>query len=147
MVMLTRGVCRAIPGFLAIALADFTTPLAMRPGPPSFSLAKMKIGSPLAMCLPPYIVFCALNVNVSARGSLTSALITNIIFPWQALASREGCSSRTVVALPRSSWLCLEIPRRDNVLRAFCFLYEVEPDVCVMLLGEPGFANQLGMNS
>jgi len=46
MVMLTRGVCRAIPRFFAIALAEVTTPLAMRPGPPSFSLAKMKIVSP-----------------------------------------------------------------------------------------------------
>src|SRR5438094_9662952 len=55
------------------------TPLAMRPGPPSFSLAKTKIVSPLAIRLPPYIVFCALNANVSVRGSLTSALIANII--------------------------------------------------------------------
>jgi hypothetical protein len=79
MVMLTRGVCRAIPRFFAIALAEATPPLAMRPGPPSFSLAKTKIVSPLAMCLPPYIVLCALNANVSAHGSLTSALIANII--------------------------------------------------------------------
>jgi len=49
------------------------------PGPPSFSLAKTKIVSPLAMCLPPYIVFCALNAKVSPHGSLTSALIANII--------------------------------------------------------------------
>ena len=55
------------------------TPLAMRPGPPSFSLAKTKIVSPLAIRLPPYIVFCALNANVSVRGSLTSALIANIM--------------------------------------------------------------------
>src|SRR5438445_13164143 len=79
MVTLTRGVCRAIPRFFAIALAEVTTPLAMRPGPPSFSFAKTKIVSPLAMCLPPYIVFCALNANLSAHGSLTSALIANII--------------------------------------------------------------------
>jgi hypothetical protein len=39
MVMLTRGVCRAIPGSFKIALAEVTTPLAMRPDPPSFSLA------------------------------------------------------------------------------------------------------------
>ena len=45
------------------------------------------------------------------------------------------------------SWLCLEIPGRDNVRRAFCFLYEMEPDVHVTLLGELGFANQFGMNS
>src|SRR5438552_125173 len=31
MVMLTRGVCRAIPRFFAIALAEVTTPLAMNP--------------------------------------------------------------------------------------------------------------------
>jgi hypothetical protein len=51
---------RRLPGdprFFAIALAEVTTPLAMRPGPPSFSLAKTKIISPLAMCFPPYIVF------------------------------------------------------------------------------------------
>src|SRR5207237_734263 len=81
MLMLTRGVCLAIPRFFAIAFAEVTTPLAMRPGPPSFSLAKTKIVSPLAMCLPPYIVFCALNANVSTHGSLTSALIANIILP------------------------------------------------------------------
>jgi hypothetical protein len=66
MVMLTRGVCLAIPRFLAIGLADVTTPLAMRPDPPSFSLAKTKMVSPMAMCLPPYIVFCASNLNVLA---------------------------------------------------------------------------------
>ena len=54
-------------------------PLAMRPGPPSFSLAKTKIRSPLAMRLPPYIVFCSLNANAFAFGSLTSALIANIL--------------------------------------------------------------------
>jgi hypothetical protein len=48
--MLTRGVCRAMPRLLAIGVAAVTTPLAMRPGPPSFSLAKMKIVSPFAMC-------------------------------------------------------------------------------------------------
>ena len=30
-----------------------------------------------AICLPPYIVFCVVNANVFARGSLTSALIAN----------------------------------------------------------------------
>jgi hypothetical protein len=48
MVMLTRGVCRAIPRFFAIALAEVTPPLARRPRPPWFSLAKTKIVSPLA---------------------------------------------------------------------------------------------------
>src|SRR5215468_8691790 len=81
MAMLTRGVCRVIPRFFAIALAAVTTPLAIRPWPPSFSLAKTKIESPLAMCLPPYIVFCALNANVCACGLLTLALIANIMFP------------------------------------------------------------------
>src|SRR5206468_10443320 len=38
-----------------------------------------KTMSPLAMCLPPYIVFCSLNANASAPGSLTSALIANIL--------------------------------------------------------------------
>src|SRR5262249_11935494 len=78
-VMLTRGVCRAIPVFFAIGLVEVTAPLAMRPGPPLFSLGNTKILSSLAMCLPPYIVFCALNVNVLANESLTSALITNVI--------------------------------------------------------------------
>jgi hypothetical protein len=55
--MLTRGVCRASPRFFGIALAEVTTPLAMIPAPPSFSLAKTKIILPLAMCFPPYIVF------------------------------------------------------------------------------------------
>jgi hypothetical protein len=55
--MLTRGVCRATPRFFAIALAEVTTPLAMRPDPPSFSLAKTKITWPVAMYFPPYIVF------------------------------------------------------------------------------------------
>jgi hypothetical protein len=77
--MLTRGVCRAIPGFFGIVLVEVTTPLAMRPDPPSFSLANTKIVSPLAMRLPPYIVFCAPNLNVSALGSLTAALIANVI--------------------------------------------------------------------
>ena len=42
-----------------------------------FVIAKTKTASPSAMCLPPYIVFCAVNVNVAAAESLTSALITN----------------------------------------------------------------------
>src|SRR5205823_2502454 len=42
-VILTRGVCRIIAPFFGIAFAERTTPCAMRPGPPSFSLAKMKI--------------------------------------------------------------------------------------------------------
>src|SRR5215813_9881394 len=46
-----------------------------------------------------------------------------------------------------SSWFCFEIPSRDNVLRAFCFLYELERDMHVMLLGKLCSANQLGMNS
>ena len=45
---------------------------------PSFSLAKTKMILPLAMCLPPYIVFAA-NVNVFALGSLGSALIAKIM--------------------------------------------------------------------
>jgi hypothetical protein len=77
MVRLTRGVCRAIPRFFAIALAEVTTPRAMRPCPPSFSLANTKTVSPSAICLPPNIVFCAVNANVFARGSQTSALIAN----------------------------------------------------------------------
>ena len=73
---------RRLPGdpeFPWTASAEVTMPLATRPGPPSFSLAKTKIMSPLAMCLPPYIVFCSLNANAFALGSLTSALIANIL--------------------------------------------------------------------
>jgi hypothetical protein len=66
-----------MPRFLATASAGVTTPRAMRPGPPSFSLANTKTVSPSAICLPPYIVFCAVNANVFARGSQTSALIAN----------------------------------------------------------------------
>ena len=47
--------------------------------PPSFSLATTKTVSPAAICLPPYIVFCAMNANVFARGSRTSALIANAV--------------------------------------------------------------------
>jgi hypothetical protein len=50
--------------FFAIDSAPETTPRAMRPRPLSFSLAKMKTASPLAMFLPPYIVFCAVNLKV-----------------------------------------------------------------------------------
>src|SRR5215831_20859043 len=79
MVMLTRGACRAIPRLLGIGVAEVTRPRATRPGPPSFSLAKTKIVSPVLMYLPLYIVFCALNANVSARGSLTSTLMANVM--------------------------------------------------------------------
>lgn len=43
-----------------------------------FGLAKRKILSPEAMDLPPYIVFCAVNENVFARGSVISVLIANM---------------------------------------------------------------------
>jgi hypothetical protein len=39
--MLTRGVWRSTPATRRTASAEVTTPLAIRPGPPSFSLAKM----------------------------------------------------------------------------------------------------------
>src|SRR5207248_6535764 len=103
----TRGVCLAIPRFFAMAFAEVTTPLAMRPGPPSFSLAKTKIVSPSAMCLPPYIVFCAGNANLSTEESLTLALIENIILPWQAKAPREGCSSHTIYFMAAHDGLAL----------------------------------------
>jgi hypothetical protein len=47
--------------------------------PPSFSLAKTNTVSPLAICLSPYIVFCAVNTKVFARRSRTSILIANAI--------------------------------------------------------------------
>src|SRR5262245_51606571 len=46
----------------------------------------------------------------------------------------------------KASWRCLEIPSGGNVLGVFCFFYQVERDVHVVLLGELGFANQLSMN-
>src|SRR4051812_25051023 len=76
--MLTRGVCRSMPGFLGVAFALVTAPHATSPAPPSFSLAKMKMTSPLAMCFPPYIVFASLNVKAVACGSAISVLIANI---------------------------------------------------------------------
>src|SRR5215212_7612033 len=79
MVMLTRGVWRATPPFFGSDLEEVTMPLAMRSGPPSFSLAKTKIASPLATRLPPYIVFCLLNAKVSAKTSVTLALIAKVI--------------------------------------------------------------------
>ena len=54
------------PAFFAIALAEVMTPLAMRPGPPSFSLAKMKIGIAYGDVLASIHCLCALNANVSA---------------------------------------------------------------------------------
>src|SRR5262245_30778650 len=75
--MLTRGVCLVSPGIFGVALADVTLPRAIRPCPPSFSLANTKMVSPSAICLPPYIVFCAVNVNALARGASISALIAN----------------------------------------------------------------------
>jgi hypothetical protein len=63
--------------FFAMASADVTTARAMRPCPPSFSLANTNSVSPSAMYLPPYIVFCAANVNVFALGSPIAALMAN----------------------------------------------------------------------
>lgn len=72
-------------------------PRAMRPCPPSFSLANTKIVSPSAMCLPPYIVFCAMNASVFARGSRTSALIANVMrFSTNAPAFRGGDAGHPV---------------------------------------------------
>jgi hypothetical protein len=89
--MLTRGVCRAMPGFLGIALADVTTPRAIRPCPPSFSLANTKIVSPRAIRLPPYIVFWARSSKLVADGSPISALTANARSPRHVadLASRD----------------------------------------------------------
>ena len=43
------------------------------------------------------------------------------------------------------SYKCLfvtgKIPGGNNVRRAFCFLYQVKPDVRIILPGELGFAN------
>jgi hypothetical protein len=88
--MLTRGVCRAMPDFLAMASAAVTTPRAMRPWPPSFSLANTKTVSPVAICLPPYIVFCAVNANSVASGSETFALTANAMLILTGRSSVEG---------------------------------------------------------
>src|SRR5579862_6671594 len=47
---------------------------ARRPWPPSFSLAKTQTVSPSAISLLPYIGLYAMNPNVLARRSATSAL-------------------------------------------------------------------------
>src|SRR5438046_2785026 len=71
--------------------------------------------------------------------------------PWELVpigpSATAVCTSTDSFTARESSWFCFEIPSRDNVLRAFCFLYEMKPDMRVMLLGELGFANQFGMNS
>ncbi|MBO0766779.1 MAG: hypothetical protein J2P50_19610 [Hyphomicrobiaceae bacterium] len=47
--------------------------------------------------MPPYIVFCAANANVAARGSHASALITNAMFrPRQE--SQDGRDVKTALA-------------------------------------------------
>ena len=74
--------------FLRDCLAKVTAPRAMRPRPPSFSLAKTNTVSPLAICLPPYIVFCAVKTNVFARGSRTSALIANAMISQEVIEFR-----------------------------------------------------------
>jgi hypothetical protein len=75
--MVTRGVCRATPAFLATTSEAVTIPRAIKPRPPSFSLANRKMMSPAAMRLPPYMVFSAMNTNVSARVSGAAALMAN----------------------------------------------------------------------
>ncbi len=42
----------------------------------------MKVVSPSAISLPPYIVFCPVNANVFARGSPIAALMTMPCFPF-----------------------------------------------------------------
>src|SRR5690348_10938467 len=74
-VMLTRGVWRSRSLRSGIALAEVTMPRAMRPEPPSDSLARTKITSPSAMCLPPYIVFCREKKHDFAFRSAMSVLI------------------------------------------------------------------------
>jgi len=72
MVMLTRGVCGRSRVFFAIALAEVTTPLAMRPGP-AFVLARededrIAFGDVLATI---HRLLRAEPERFSARGSLT----------------------------------------------------------------------------
>src|SRR5690606_4355443 len=64
-----------MPGLRDVGTTEVTVPEAMRPEPPWFSLAKMKMESPRAIRLPPYIVLCSENTKVEAFGSVTSALI------------------------------------------------------------------------
>src|SRR5882724_662301 len=117
MVRLTRGVCRATPRLFAIASAAVTTPRAIRPCPPSFSLANTKTVSPSAICLPPYIVFCAVNVSVFARGSQTSALIANVMLLPPAPNEYRYSSSWPGLSRPSTSFLLLrweDVDARDE---------------------------------
>src|ERR1700723_4022249 len=69
-------------------------PRAISPWPLSFSLAKTKIVSPLAISLPPYIVLYALNVKVLARESTISALIANTMLPLARAKNRDSTPVR-----------------------------------------------------
>src|SRR5262249_17129402 len=71
-----------------------------------FSLANRKIVSPAAMCLPPYMVFCAENANVFARASAIAALIAYVML---------------VLCLFFSPRRLLPLGQRDH-LRAFAVL-------------------------
>ncbi|MGL3209222.1 hypothetical protein [Bradyrhizobium sp. BR 1433] len=67
------------PTLRGVASADATIARAIRPLPPSFSLANTNTTSSAAMCFPPYMVFCAVKVNTFARGFRISVLIANAI--------------------------------------------------------------------
>src|SRR4051812_27465966 len=101
-VMLTRGVWRAIPGRLGTGSAEVTMPLAIRPTPPSFSLANTSTVSPAAMCLPPYIVLCSRKLNWSARGSVTSALMANMRRSSEPVVGDTAAVARQVLELVES---------------------------------------------
>jgi hypothetical protein len=89
----------ATPRFYSIVSTEVTTPRAMSPYPPSFSLANTKTASPSAICLPPYIVFCAVKANIFAFGSQTSALIANATMFVLPRPKKKSLSCRTVARL------------------------------------------------
>jgi hypothetical protein len=105
---------RRLPGDAALLrdrLGKVTTPRAIRPWPRSFSLANTKIVSPLTMCLPPYIVFCATKAKAFARALRTSALIANAISSLALLICRRPLGVReqfdmAAHALSRRERLC-----------------------------------------
>ena len=78
--------------FPGIGVTDVTTPCAINPCPPSFSLANRKIMSPSAMRLPPYIVFWPSNAKLVARGIRISALMANAMICSRQL--RHGAQLR-----------------------------------------------------
>src|ERR1700722_1184549 len=91
-------------------------PRAMRPWPPSFSLANTKTVSPSVISLPPYIVLCAVNANVRARGSITSALTANIMVGLDPSTMRNPTTkSKAITQAPKKDIGVTVVVRHDTV--------------------------------